>query len=395
MRVGSFSKAALKKFIAEHERELKKYKNEIDNSRSFLNYTFSLGDDFKTDKMSVYNRAVDRVKEIMGDRKIPSNTNYLSEWILTYPESLCETVKSDTGKTYHKPKDPKQCEKFFELACNMLIDRYGVDNYLGAWVHMDESTPHMHFSFVPEATSRKTGKKTVSSASLLTPLELSGQTRKDKDGNVKSGVQYDMQQLMIAEFGDEARDWILNGRTQGGYTTSELKARTKADKAFKAREKALKEREDAVALRETAVKEREEAVDLREKAQDARDTAQNEREKWFDEVKAVMLKTVDTANTAIHGIIDAQARNDARDEIQAQIEPVKTLYKSSKKQGKAYREQVKEAAQKAREATATGTDGKIVPMPVQMPSNEPLRGYEAEAELGTYMIDGEDTEKTR
>lgn len=187
MRVDSFSKAALKKLIAEHDRASKKYKNEIDNSRSHMNYTFTLGDGFKTDKMSVYDRAVNRVKDIMGDRKIPSNTNYMSEWVLTYPDSLCETVKSDTGKVYHKPLDPKQCEKFFQLACNMLVDRYGEDNFLGAWVHMDESTPHMHFSFVPEATSRKTGKKTVSSASLLTPLELSGQTRKDKDGNVKSG----------------------------------------------------------------------------------------------------------------------------------------------------------------------------------------------------------------
>ncbi|WP_455684002.1 MobV family relaxase [Thomasclavelia sp.] len=49
------------------------------------------------------------------------------------------------------PKNvPVKDEKsFFELTYDFIKSQYGEENIVGAWVHNDESTPHIHVSFVP------------------------------------------------------------------------------------------------------------------------------------------------------------------------------------------------------------------------------------------------------
>jgi len=45
---------------------------------------------------------------------------------------------------------PKQdLEKFFAYAYEYVARRVGIDNMLGGYVHMDETTPHMHAAFTP------------------------------------------------------------------------------------------------------------------------------------------------------------------------------------------------------------------------------------------------------
>ena len=59
------------------------------------------------------------------------------------------------------------------------------------------------------------------------------------------GYQGDLNIEMIKQFGQQADGWILNGATEGNYTTDELKARKKKEKELKAREKAIEAREKA------------------------------------------------------------------------------------------------------------------------------------------------------
>lgn len=61
-------------------------------------------------------------------------------------------VMCDCVVTAPKDLDPERYRRFFSVVYNFLADRYGVDgrrNIISAYVHMDETTPHMHFSFVP------------------------------------------------------------------------------------------------------------------------------------------------------------------------------------------------------------------------------------------------------
>ena len=71
------------------------------------------------------------------------DVNVLCDWIVTVPKDLPEEE--------HRP--------FFEETYKFLVNRYGSANTVSAWVHMDETTPHMHFAFIPVKHGFKTDKK--------------------------------------------------------------------------------------------------------------------------------------------------------------------------------------------------------------------------------------------
>ena len=63
----------------------------------------------------------------------------MGSWVITAPKTLSEA--------HH--------ERFFDLTYKFMIERYGARSGLGedvcvsSYVHMDETTPHMHFAFLP------------------------------------------------------------------------------------------------------------------------------------------------------------------------------------------------------------------------------------------------------
>ena len=69
------------------------------------------------------------------------------------PIRLCDIIV-----TLPRSEDAKNAKAFFEAAYSALVRLYGGrDNVVGAWVHNDESQPHMHFAFLPisERNSRQ------------------------------------------------------------------------------------------------------------------------------------------------------------------------------------------------------------------------------------------------
>ena len=58
-----------------------------------------------------------------------------ANWIV-FPEELTEAPLWAT-------------ERFFEATTALLNDRYGQENAVAAVVHYDETTPHLHYAFVP------------------------------------------------------------------------------------------------------------------------------------------------------------------------------------------------------------------------------------------------------
>lgn len=62
-----------------------------------------------------------------------------------------------------KPKelDDSKTRKFFEEGYRFLCARYGTENVISAWVHMDETTPHMHFAWVPVTHDGRLSAKDV------------------------------------------------------------------------------------------------------------------------------------------------------------------------------------------------------------------------------------------
>lgn len=152
-RAEKFGRNDLVPVLREAYRELKEgqYRNNVDVNRSDKNYVIGC-----QDRKDLVKKMDERCNEIM-DGKVNKKSKPLFSWVVTYP--------------VHCPEIDEKA--FFRAVNDFMVKTYGEDNVMAVCVHMDEKTPHAHCFIVPEAISRKTGKKTVSVASLLDKEHLS------------------------------------------------------------------------------------------------------------------------------------------------------------------------------------------------------------------------------
>lgn len=110
-----------------------KYGNKnIDKARTRLNYAI-----FERDDPEGFIRScIDGL-----DTPPRKNTSVLSDWVITLPRN---------GRLDGRERE------FFETAYEFFSSKVGSENVVGAWVHMDETQPHMHFAFVPRIESQVT-----------------------------------------------------------------------------------------------------------------------------------------------------------------------------------------------------------------------------------------------
>lgn len=138
---------------------------------------------------------VDFIHKRMGEIRVQkrADVNVLCDWVITQPKEL--------------PAD--RSRDFFELVYAFMRDRYGERNVISAYVHMDETTPHMHFAFMPIVADRRRGGEKLCAKELLTRKEL--QT-----------FHNDLQNAVERDLGIEVH--LLNGATQdGNKSITELK----------------------------------------------------------------------------------------------------------------------------------------------------------------------------
>lgn len=134
-----------------------RYANQdIDQTRTHLNYAIFARDDpaaFVQSKID----GVD-VKPKGGDKA----TNVISDWVITLPKNPALTGRE---------------REFFQTAYDHMLETVPEKLIVGAWVHMDENQPHMHFCFCPVVhTAVMTNDK---SRPLL---DAQGQVKRDKKG---------------------------------------------------------------------------------------------------------------------------------------------------------------------------------------------------------------------
>lgn len=84
------------------------------------------------------------------------DVNVMCSWVVTLPQNV-------------KPEDE---EKFFRAAYDFLSDKYGEKNTVAAWVHKDETTPHLHFCWIPVVPDEKRGGERVSAHDCVTRKDL-------------------------------------------------------------------------------------------------------------------------------------------------------------------------------------------------------------------------------
>lgn len=74
---------------------------------------------------------------------------------------LVSVVVSSDQQFFKDLGSETEVRRFFKTAAEHLGERFGRDNVVAAKVHMDETTPHMHFCFVPLTEDGRLSAKTI------------------------------------------------------------------------------------------------------------------------------------------------------------------------------------------------------------------------------------------
>lgn len=136
----------------------------------------------------------ERCQELNAAKR--KDLNVLADWIVTAPPSVIEA---------------KMTDKFLAETYNFLAERYGEENVVSCYVHLDEVTPHLHFAFVPVT---KDGR--ISARDRLCRYDLST-FHKDLDTHIKK------------KLGDSYKNDLLTGQTKlnGNKSVARLKEESK------------------------------------------------------------------------------------------------------------------------------------------------------------------------
>lgn len=202
---------------------------EIHNELTHLNYNLAPNHENMTDFEFMKNRC-----EELGIMK-RKDVNYMASWVITLPKDF--------------KGDQKQ---FFQESYNFLESRYGKENIISAYVHLDETSPHMHFCFVPTIFDEKKQKVKVNAKKCINKTEL-------------KVIHKEMQNYLEEKL--KTKVSILNGTTEeGNKTIKELK------KQEELKSEAIRELKKDPEIRKKAQEEVKEEIkelkDLTEKAID-------------------------------------------------------------------------------------------------------------------------------
>ena len=133
----------------ERDENYKSTKNpQIDKSRTHLNY-HTLPYEKK------YLSFIDeRIKELAPKRKIKDDAVLITSFILGSDKEFFDRITAEQQK------------QFFADCTDFFSERYGKENVISAVVHLDESTPHLHFNLMPVTGGRLCAKELFDRAAL-------------------------------------------------------------------------------------------------------------------------------------------------------------------------------------------------------------------------------------
>lgn len=180
------------------------------------------------------------------------DVNKLCDWIVTAPKDL----------------PAADLPQFFSETYAFLRERYGAKNVVSAYVHMDETTPHVHFAFLPIVKDARRGGEKLSAKEAVTRADLKTlhpqlQTRLEAalghsveilngataEGN-RTVKQLKEGEKIIAEAKEEAEKIVSEAKSKAAEIVSaaanKAEATRKAIRPLEAKEKALRAIVDAM-----------------------------------------------------------------------------------------------------------------------------------------------------
>lgn len=136
-----------------------------------------------------------RLSEVYHIKK--KDLNVMCSWVVTAPDDL----------------SPEKLHQFFNAAYRFIAKRYGEENVISAYVHLDENREkghaHMHFAFIPVIYDKRKERHKVSAKDVINKKELQV-IHKEAEAYISKSLKCPVH--------------LLNGSTkQGNKTIEELK----------------------------------------------------------------------------------------------------------------------------------------------------------------------------
>jgi hypothetical protein len=128
------------------------------------------------------------------------DVNVMVSWVVTLPKDFSQ----------------ERSREFFFFFYRFLTERYGGEqNVISSYVHLDETSPHMHYAFVPVVKDKKSGKDKVSAKECITKGDL-------------LTFHKNLEKRLYQHFGFEVG--VLNGATKSGnLSIKELKLQSSVE----------------------------------------------------------------------------------------------------------------------------------------------------------------------
>lgn len=120
-------------------------RSNIDEARTHLNYNLAPSDVKEKVRLAMAKH------EQTAGRAVRSDANVLFDWVVTLPKDC--PIES--------------AREFFSGVLEFIQGRYGEDNVLGAYVHLDETTPHIHVPVLPMIKDKLQASKVINRNDLM------------------------------------------------------------------------------------------------------------------------------------------------------------------------------------------------------------------------------------
>ena len=114
---------------------------QIDKSKTYLNYHTM---PYEKKYLSFID---ERIKRLSPKRKIKDDAVLITSFILGSDKEFFDRITAEQQK------------QFFADCTDFFSERYGEENVVSAVVHLDESTPHLHFNLMPVTGGRLCAKE--------------------------------------------------------------------------------------------------------------------------------------------------------------------------------------------------------------------------------------------
>ena len=188
--VQKFGGADLKGVGIHNDRESENSKNkDIDYSRTSQNFDALTG--IEGNPKTNYKKEVeDRIEKFYrGKRAIRKDAVKLV------------SVLVSADHDFFKDMEKEEIKRFFAESSSYLANRFGAENVVSAKVHMDEHTPHMHFTFVPLRDGKLTAKTIIDRKELKRLQDELPMRLQDAGYDIKRGRENSPQQhLDVLDF---------------------------------------------------------------------------------------------------------------------------------------------------------------------------------------------------